>query len=93
MSTLETRILRIKAQTPTRATKPLDSLGESHRRTESPLPPFVAIDHHRSPEEHSEISWFAVEDAPAASRLPPGLPVLLRRVASVTSSTERGVQA
>jgi hypothetical protein len=57
------------------------------------LPPFVAIDHNRSPEEHSEISWFAVEDACRLALAHPAYPVLLRRVASVTSSTERGVQA
>jgi len=50
---------------------------------------WTGVPHNRAPEEHSEISWFAIENACRLALAHPAYPALLRRVASVTSSTER----
>ena len=50
---------------------------------------WTGVPHNRAPEEHSEISWFAIEDACRLALAHPAYPALLRRVASVRSSTER----
>jgi 8-oxo-dGTP diphosphatase len=50
---------------------------------------WTGVPRNRSPEEHAEISWFAVEDACRLELAHPAYPALLRRVASGTSSTER----
>jgi 8-oxo-dGTP diphosphatase len=42
-----------------------------------------------SSEEHSEVSWFAVEDACRLTLAHPSYPELLRRVASLASSARR----
>jgi 8-oxo-dGTP diphosphatase len=47
------------------------------------------VPHNRAPEEHSEISWFAIEDACRLALAHPAYPALLRKVASVASSTAR----
>lgn len=43
----------------------------------------------RSPEEHSEISWFAVEDACRLSLAHPAYPAMLRTAASVATGAGR----
>ena len=50
---------------------------------------WTGVPRNRSPEEHAEVSWFAVEDACRLALAHPAYPALLRRVASGTSSTER----
>jgi 8-oxo-dGTP diphosphatase len=50
---------------------------------------WTGVPRNRSPEEHAEVSWFAVEDACRLTLAHPAYPALLRRVASGTSSTER----
>ena len=47
---------------------------------------WTGVPHNRAPEEHSEISWFTVEDACRLALAHPAYPALLRRV---TSSTAR----
>lgn len=44
---------------------------------------WIGIPHNRSPEEHSEISWFAVEDACRLALAHPVYPGILRRAGSV----------
>jgi mutator protein MutT len=51
---------------------------------------WTGVVRNRSPEEHSEVSWFAVEDACSLSLAHPSYPKLLRRAASGASGDERG---
>jgi 8-oxo-dGTP diphosphatase len=79
------------------------SLGEFHE----PLPDgdgsiilhlyavtaWTGVERNRSPEEHAEVSWFALEDACRLALAHPAYPGILRRAASGASVAERGGSA
>lgn len=46
---------------------------------------WTGVPRNRSPEEHSEVSWFAVEDACRLALAHPSYPEILRRAASGAS--------
>ena len=50
---------------------------------------WTGVPGNRSPEEHTEISWFAVEDACRLALAHPDYPGILRMAASVATGVER----
>lgn len=51
---------------------------------------WTGVPRNRSPEEHAEVSWFALEDACHLALAHPAYPGILRRAASEASGAERG---